>query len=98
MRSRRATARDGLDDDQAATAARAGMCQGLRPTVAGAVGLALWRRDREQLTCAREVVGTPTLGEEPVVADAMEAVGQHVEQKAADELVDGECHPLHAVV
>jgi len=31
--------------------------------------------------------GAPTVGEIAVVADAMEAVGQDVEQEAADELV-----------
>ena len=35
-----------------------------------------------------------TIGEEAVVADAMEAVGQRVQEEAADELVRVERHDL----
>ena len=35
-----------------------------------------------------------TVGEEPVVPDALEAIGQNVQQEAADELVRVECHAL----
>jgi hypothetical protein len=37
-------------------------------------------------------------GEEAVVTDAVEAVGQDVEEKAADELVRGEAHDGFATV
>jgi hypothetical protein len=36
----------------------------------------------------------PAIGEIAVVTDAMEAVGQDVEQEAADELVGAEGHHL----
>jgi hypothetical protein len=35
--------------------------------------------------------------EETVVTDAMEAAGQHMNEEAADELVDGERHDLVAL-
>ncbi len=38
------------------------------------------------------------VGEEAVVADAMEAVRQGVQQEAADELVGGEGHDLRLAV
>ena len=41
---------------------------------------------------AFELLTAVTLCEEAVVADAMEAVGQHMQQEAADELVRGEAH------
>ena len=61
--------------------------------VAAAVGLGrrtLWRRHVEQVAGVGDVVRAAAIGEEPVVADAVEAVGQDVDQEAADELVDGE--------
>ena len=51
----------------------------------------------EQFAGARDVVGAGGLGEQAVVADAVEAVGQDVDQEAADELVGGERHHLVAV-
>ena len=62
----------------------------LRLTVAGAVSIAgriLWRRYVEQLTRSGDVLGAPAIGEEAVVPDAVESVGQHMDQEAADELV-----------
>ena len=56
-----------------------------------------WRRQVEQLTRSRDVLDAPAVGERTVVADAMEAAGQHVDEEAADELVDGERHQLGAV-
>ena len=44
----------------------------------------------EQLAGAGDVVGALAAGEQAIVADAMEACGQHVHEKAADELVGGE--------
>ena len=60
------------------------------------VGLASlwWLRHVEQLARSRDVLSSPAVGEETVVADAMEAAGQDVDQEAADELVDGERHYL----
>ena len=51
---------------------------------------------REQLAGAGDVVGPLAAGEQAIVADAMEACGQHVDEEAADELVDGERHHLVA--
>ena len=51
----------------------------LRLTIAGAVGVTgriLWRRCVEQLTRSRDVLGAPAVGEETVVADAVETVGR----------------------
>jgi hypothetical protein len=46
----------------------------------------------EQPTTESEAVTAEAIGEKTVVADAMEAVRQSVQQKAADELVGIECH------
>ena len=43
-----------------------------------------------------EVVGADMAGEQAVVADAMEAFGQDVEEEAADELIDIEGHGFMA--
>src|SRR5260221_4174915 len=94
---RGATTLEGLDDDHAAAATGTGMRERLRLTVSGAVGitrLILCRGDVEQVTRSRDVLGAATVGEETVMADAMEAAGQHVDEEAADELVDGERHHL----
>jgi hypothetical protein len=42
---------------------------------------------REQLSGAGDVLGTLAAGEQAIVADAVEACGQHVHEEAADELV-----------
>ena len=52
---------------------------------------------REQFAGARDVIGALAAGEQAIVADAMEARGQHVHEKAADELVGGERHDLVAL-
>jgi len=54
-----------------------------------------WRR--EQFAGAGDVLGAFAAGEQAIVADAMEACGQHVHEEAADELVDGERHHLVAL-
>ncbi len=71
----------------------------LRLTVAGAVsitGRILWRRYVEQLTRSGDVLGAAAVGEETIVTDAVETVGQDVDQEAADELVGVERHQLVA--
>ena len=45
-------------------------------------------------TAERELVGAMTVGEQAIVADAVEAVRQSVQQEAADELVGVERHDL----
>src|SRR5437868_13556924 len=54
-----------------------------------------WRR--EQLAGAGDVLGAFAAGEQAIVADPVEACGQHVHEKAADELVGGEGHHLVAL-
>jgi hypothetical protein len=46
----------------------------------------------KQVAHVREGVASVAFGEEAVVTDAVEAVGQDVEEKAADELVRGKPH------
>ena len=73
----------------------------LRLTLASAVsitGRILWRRCIEQLTRSRDVLGAPAIGEEAVVPNAVEPVGQDVDQETADELVGVERHELVASV
>ena len=53
----------------------------------------------QHMPAASDVVAAPAIGEEAVVADAMEAVRQAVQKKAADELIGAKRHcPGHAVV
>jgi hypothetical protein len=61
----------------------------------GGVGLAS-RLDLKQVAQAREGLGSVALGEEAVVTDAVEAVGQDMEEKAADELVRVKPHDTAA--
>ena len=50
--------------------------------------------DIEECAGRRDVVGAVGVGEEPIVADAVEALGQHVQKKAPDELVRVKPHRL----
>jgi len=71
----------------------------LRLSVTGPVsitGRILWRRYVEQLTRSRDVLGPPAVGEQTVVPDALEAVGQDMNEEAADELIGVERHQLVA--
>src|SRR5580704_6334781 len=85
--------REGLDDDHATTAAGAWM-QFTRIGNWEITGLRRCRWDVEQLTRSGDVIGARAAGEETVVADAVEAFGQHVGEEAADELVGTERHEL----
>lgn len=51
-------------------------------------------RSGQQPVAQVELGGAITVGEETVVADAMETVGQRVQEKATDELVRVERHDL----
>ncbi len=53
----------------------------------GIVGLGHRRRHGEQLACPGEVGGAIAVGEQAVMADAVEAFGQDVAQEASNELV-----------
>ena len=87
---RRAHAFECLDDDHPAAATRA-TARGrnvfasphCRPRRANARARP---RRRKHLAGALDVVGSDRAGEQAVVADAVEAAGQHVQEKAADEL------------
>src|SRR5260370_26162099 len=88
---------EGLDDDHAsaATGARRPM---LRHSTGGASLVVLcWRLPRRH-RCGDQFPGTRNAGlagsggEEAVVTDAMEPLGQDVEQEAPDELVGSERH------
>ena len=86
---RRCTTREDLDDDHAAAAAWTSRLAGIDDV---SIGLAVRFCNGEQLTRTCDVVGARAFGEQAVVADAMEAFWQHVDQESADELVCGERH------
>ena len=60
----------------------------------------LWSRCRhtEKLAATRELLCAMAIAEEPIVADAMKAFGQDVQQEAADELVGRDGHDLRPIV
>jgi hypothetical protein len=97
---RLAAACEGLDDDHAAAAAstwtrqHAGFVGGCR---LGRLGRFRAGRDGEQLARSCDVGDAIAVGEQSVVADAVQALRQHVRQKAANELVGWQCHGLTAV-
>jgi hypothetical protein len=82
MVGRLGTVREGLDDEHTAAAAWTGTR--VRTRLArlrdfGLVGLAHGRRHGEQLTCACDVRGAGAIGEQPIMADAVETLGQQRE-------------------
>src|SRR5208282_5128228 len=91
-------ARESLDDDQAATAAWTWTRQHARfvDRCSGCVGLFWARRHGEQLARVRDVCGSVGVTEQPIVSDAMEALWQHADQEAPDELVGRQRHRLVA--
>lgn len=56
------------------------------------------RRHSQQRPAEGQLRGTMAVGEEPVMADAVEAIGQGVEQEASDELVGVEGDDLRLAV
>ena len=93
----RGVAFEDLDDDHASAAAWTRARQGGRLVaiiVIGIGSLALGLLATEQLAGACDVVGAGGLGEQAVVADTVEALGQNVDEEAADELVCCERHHL----
>ena len=93
--ARRRAAREGLDDDHAAAATWT--CRLVVIDSIGIGGLALGFWPSEQLAGTRDVVGGGGLGQQAVVADAVEALGQDVDEESTDELVCGECHALVSI-
>ncbi len=77
----RCTAREHLDDDHAPAAAWTGRFAGIG---GGNGGLGVRFCSGEQITRACDVVGASAFGEQAVVADAMQAFWQHVDEEAAD--------------
>ena len=82
---------EGLDDEHAAAAAGARLCEWL-----GRRRIDLGRRfgrrrcQSQQFTRSRDRLGAVRAGEQAIVADAMEAAWQNVDQEPADELADVE--------
>src|SRR6266403_6069478 len=85
----RCTAREGFDDDHASSAARTSRLAGI-----DGGRLAVRFCNGEQLTGACDGVGARAFGEQAIVADAVQAFWQDVDEEAANELVDRECHDL----
>ena len=90
----RCAALEHLDDDHATTAARTSR---LAVIGDGSGWLAQRFCNGEQLTNAGDIVGATAFGEQAVVADAVQAFGQHVDEEAADELVCGKRHALVSI-
>ena len=83
-----------LDDEHAAAATRARVREFGVLGVTVIAGLVLFRRHVEQAACMGDVVGARAAGEQAIVADAVEARRQDVDQESADELGGSECHDL----
>ncbi len=90
----RRTARKDLDGDHATAAAWTSRLAGIDGGT-GWLALRFW--NGEQVTRAGDVVGARAFGEQAIVADAVEAAWQHVDEEAADELGSGEYHDLLAL-
>src|SRR5260370_42545965 len=89
----------GLDDDHAPAAARTSVPLVIFVTIFGIVALAArrgWVGYAEKPAGQCDIAGPIGIGEEAVVSNAVETVGQHVDQKAADGIVDVECRQLVA--
>jgi len=95
----RCAALEDLDDEHATAAAWARAREGRLVAIMmiGIGSLALGLLATEQLAGAIDVVGAGGLGEQAVVADAVQALGQDVDEEAADELVCCERHHLVAI-
>ena len=82
---------DCLNDDQLSAATWARQCQDTDRFIAIAVAVVIiaslvWCFDPEQLPNPGDIGRTVAISEEPVVADAVLALWQNVDQEAADEL------------
>ena len=97
----RGAALEDLDDDHAPAAAWTRVREGGRLVAIIIVGIGslvfMELMATEQSTGACDVVGAGGLGEQTVVADAVEALGQDVDEEAADELICCERHHLVAI-
>src|SRR6266545_398517 len=93
----RVAAFESLDNDHAAAAARTGMREHRRLIGIGITGLVLRSGRVEQFSHPRDVLDALAAGEQAVVADAVEAAGERVNEESANELVGRERHHLEAV-
>ena len=91
----RCTAREDLDDDHVTAAA---WTSRLAEIGGGSGWLGFRFCNGEQLAGTCDVGGARAFGEQAVVADAVQAFWQHVDEEAADELVGGERHGLVSIV
>ena len=89
--ARRFTASENLDNDHAVAAAWTWWFVGVDDNLGGRI---LTFFDGEQLARACDVVGASATRQQAVVADAVEALWQHVDEEAADELVCSGRHQL----
>ena len=87
----RCTALEEFNDDHATAAARTSRLGGID---GGSGGLALRVCNSEQFTRLGDVVGARAAGEQAVVADAVEALRQDMDEEFADELAGSKCHDL----
>ena len=84
---------EGLDDEHAAAAAGARLGERLCYRRIDLDRFLCHRRGQtEEFACPRDRLGAVRAGEQAVVADAMEAFGQHVDEEPADEFADVERH------
>src|SRR5499427_7531275 len=91
---------EGLDDDHPRAAARASLPVFVVATIFGVIARPArrsWVGYGEEPAGQCNVVGPVGIGEDAVVSNAVETIRQDVDQKAADELVDVECHQFVAV-
>jgi len=82
---------DCLDDDQLSTATWTRQCQDTGRLIGIAVAVVIiaslvWCFDPEKLPNPGDIGRTVAISEEPVVADAVLALWQNVDQEPADEL------------
>jgi len=88
-----AASREGLDDEHAAATARTRLGEWLRRRRID-LGRLFGRRrcQSQEFTRSRDRLGAVRAGEQAVVADAMETLGQHVDEEPTDELAGVERH------
>src|SRR6201996_7920685 len=95
----KACASERLDDDHTAAAAWAWIRVG-RIGLAGVIGSLVWiglLGRREQLAHPGDVTRAGAAGQQAVVANAVEAVRQDVNEEAGNELGNGKRHRLLAI-
>ena len=100
--TRQRTAQEGFDADHVAVAADRAIAQGPASESLVTVAVVFHRvgysvcgsHDAEQPAAGGEPGSPVAIGEPPVTADALEAVGRHMQQKAANEFVGLKRHGL----